>query len=173
MSIAKQCGLSTMLSLCLVSQSGCLTLSAFLGESKSGTLDTSMLEVQGYSIPPGGMPSPVAPDNNGAPRVILEVRDGDRHLESIPLPMDRAVFIEDIVQQARLHDRFGELAISVMRPDKHGGPPVRLDTRTDDAGKSTNIGQNYALMPGDHIVVNSDNRSGLERIIDKHFRNRM
>ena len=172
MSIAKRCGLSTVLGLCLISQNGCISLSAFLGKSKSGTLDTSMLEVQGYSIPPGGMPSPVAPDPDGGPRVILEVRDGDRHLESIPLPMDRAVFIEEIVQQAQLHDRMGNLVINIMRPNAQGGPPIRMETRTDKAGKSTNIGQNYALMPGDHLVVSGDNRSGLERIIDTHFRNR-
>lgn len=172
MSIAKRYGLSIILGLCLLSQSGCLTLSALLGESKSSTLDTSMLEAQGYSIPPGGMPSPVASDPDSGPRIILEVRDGDRHLESIPMPTDRAVFIEDIVQQAQLHERIGQLVINIMRPSKQGGPPIRMETRTDDSGKVTNIGQNYALMPGDHLVVSGDNRSGLERIIDKHFRNR-
>lgn len=172
MSIAKRRGLPCVLGLCLLSQSGCITLSSLMGESKASTLDTRFLETQGYSIPPGGMPAPVAPDPSGAPRVILEVRDGERHLESIPMPVDRAVFIEDIVQQARLHDRLGNLVISIMRPDGQGGPPVRLDVRTDDKGKATHMGHNYALMPGDHIVVNSDNRSGLERMVDKHVRNR-
>ena len=70
----------------------------------------------------------------------------------------------------RLHDRFGQLSISIMRPTEAGGPPLRMDTRIDDTGKTLNSGQNYALLPGDHIVVNSDNRSGLERFIDKQFR---
>ena len=144
-----------------------------MGQTKSPTLDTRLLEAQGYSIPPGGMPAPVAPDPNGAPRVILEVREDGTHVESIPLQMDRAVFIEDIVQQARLHDRFGQLNVSIMRPTEAGGPPLRLDARINDSGKATNIGQNYALLPGDHIIVASDNRSSLERFIDKQFRDRM
>jgi len=159
-----------LLILCLTSQSGCITLSSLMGNSKSGTLDTRMLEAQGYSIPPGGMPSPVAPDPSGQPRVILEVRGDERHLEAIPLSHDRPVFIEDIVHQARLHERIGGLFISIMRPDGQGGPPVRLEVQTDDKGRATNAGHNYALLPGDHIVVNSDNRSGFERMIDKQFR---
>lgn len=165
--------LPSLFSICIATQSGCLSLGTFIGQTKSPTLDTRMLEAQGYSIPPGGMPAPVAPSPNGAPRVILEVREDGTHVESIPLDMDKAVFIEDIVQQARLHDRFGQLDISIMRPTPNGGPPLRLDTHIESTGKATNVGQNYALLPGDHIVVNSDNRSSLERFIDKQFRNRM
>ncbi len=173
MRFAKCWVLPTLFSICVATQSGCISLGTFLGQSKSPTLDTRLLEAQGYSIPRGGMPAPVAPDPNGAPRVILEVREDGTHVESIPLPMDRAVFIEDIVQQARLHDRFGQLSISIMRPTQTGGPPLRLDTRIDGAGKALDVGRNYALLPGDHIVVNSDNRSSLERFIDTQFRDRM
>ncbi|MEZ6151194.1 MAG: hypothetical protein R3C09_13810 [Pirellulaceae bacterium] len=70
------------------------------GRRKAPTLDTRLLEAQGHSIPPGGMPAPVAPDPNGH-AAILEVREDGTHVESIPLAMDRSVFIEDIVQQAR------------------------------------------------------------------------
>lgn len=172
MKFAKLRVLPAMLALCLATQSGCLSLGELMNQQKDSALDTTFLESQGYSIPSGGMPSPVAPDPSGAPRVILEVRDGKKHLESIPLPMDRAVFIEDIVQEARLHDRFGKLVISIMRPTELGGPPVRLDVQIGSSGKAANAGQNYALMPGDHIVVNSDNRSGFERFIDQQFRDR-
>jgi hypothetical protein len=172
MKFAKRWLLPTVLALCTATQSGCLTLGELMNRKSDSALDTTFLETQGYSIPAGGMPSPVAPNPSGAPRVILEVRDGKKHLESIPLPMDRAVFIEDIVQEARLHDRFGNLVISIMRPTELGGPPVRLDVQIDSSGKAANAGQNYALMPGDHIVVNSDNRSSLERFIDTQFRDR-
>lgn len=173
MKFAKRWMLPAVLAVCTTTQSGCLTLGELVSPQKKQVLDTSFLETQGYSMPMGGMPAPVAPDPNGAPRVILEVRNGQTHLESIPLPMDRAVFIEDIVQQARLHDRFGQLVISIMRPTELGGAPLRLDLQTDSSGKAANAGQNYALMPGDHIVVNIDDRSGLERFIEKQFYNRM
>ncbi len=173
MTFAKRRMLPTILAVCCATQSGCLTLADLISPQKTQTLDTTFLETQGYSIPMGGMPSPVAPSANGAPRIILEVRDGKTHLESIPLPMDRAVFIEDIVQQAHLADHFGKLIVSIMRPTELGGAPLKLDVHIDSSGKASNAGQNYALMPGDHIVVNSDNRTGFERFIDKQFRDRM
>jgi hypothetical protein len=153
----------------LTLQSGCVSMSTMLGQKKSPTLDTSLLEAQGYSVPQGGMPSPVSPDATRGPRVVLEVRDEGRHLESIPMPMDRSMFIEDLVQEAQLHERLGRLSISIMRPNGSGAPPVRLDVGTDDKGKAKSIGQNYALLPGDHIIVLPDNRSSLERWVDKTF----
>ena len=109
-------------------------------------LDTSMLKRQGYSIPPGGMPSQVSPNSSGAPRVVLEVRgDSDKHMESIPLPADRPMFIEDLVQEAQLHERLGKLQISIMRPNGSGNPPMRLECETDSKGKATTIGNNHDL----------------------------
>ncbi|QDV27859.1 hypothetical protein Q31a_62520 [Aureliella helgolandensis] len=149
---------------------GCVTMEAFMGKPRTPSLDISLLQAQGYQIPPGGMPSPVEPAADGKPRVVLEVRDDGRHLESIPLPVDRALFVEDIVQEASLHKRFGHLAISIMRPMGEGQPPTRLDARTDDDGKVTSLGQNYALQPGDHLVVNVDQRTSLERFVDRQFK---
>lgn len=173
MLIARKWMLGVLLGTCIPLQTGCFTLARLMGTKSNPTLDTHLLELQGYSIPPGGMPSPVAPNASGAPRVILEVRNDGKHLESIPLPMERPVFIEDIVQEARLHELYGNLLISIMRPTTEGAAPVRLETRTGDDGKVDNPGQNYSLMPGDHIVVNSDERNALERMIDRNFRNKM
>ena len=154
-----------------LTQTGCISLSSFMGQRHKSTLDTTLLEAQGYAIPRGGMPTAVDPELAGkGPHVVLEIRGGARHLESIPLPMDRAVFIEDLVQQARLHDQLGRLSISVMRNNGTGQPPLKMDLRTDDDGKATNIGQNYALLPGDHIIVFEDSRNALERFVDAQFK---
>lgn len=147
------------------SQTGCITFSALMGNKRSPSIDTRMLEAQGYSIPPGGMPSPVNLDPADGPRVVLEIRGGEKHMESIPLPLERAIFIEELVQEASLHRELGRLEIYIMRPNP-GKPPIRLDSRTNDNGKATSIGQNYALLPGDHIIVIPDNRSSLEKFID-------
>jgi hypothetical protein len=128
-----------------------------------------MLEAQGYSIPPGGMPSPVTPHDDGKPRVVLEIRGDARHLESIPLPTDRALFIEDLVQQSKLHEQLGPVSLAIMRPNGDR-PPLRLDAKTDGKGKAANLGQNYALLPGDHVIVYSDPRSMLEKFVDTQLR---
>ncbi len=133
-------------------------------------LDTTLLKRQGYSIPPGGMPSQVVPNSSGGPRVILEVRGDGKHLESIPLPDDRPMFIEDLVQEAKLHDHLGKLNISIMRSNGSNNPPIRLECATDSKGKATHISSNYALLPNDHLIVISDQRSTFEKFMEKRFK---
>ncbi|MFK7736581.1 MAG: hypothetical protein AB8B50_11150 [Pirellulaceae bacterium] len=157
----------------LAVQTGCLTLNTYLNP-ESPQLDTSLLQAQGYSIPPGGMPTKVAASESGEPSVVLEVRGGEngRHIERIPLPMDRSLFVEDLIQQAQMHDKLGELNISIMRPNQiPGQPPIRLELRTDSKGKANSLGSNYALHPGDHLVVVEDQRSLLERFVKSQFTN--
>jgi hypothetical protein len=141
---------------------------------ESPTLDTRLLEAQGYSMPAGGMPMEVSPKGSEKPNVVLEIRGGKdrRHVERIVLPTDRGVFIQDIVQQAKLHEKFGRLQISIMRPHGIGMPPVRLDAQTDSDGQITNVATNYALLPGDHVIVNEDSRSSLEKFLDSQFSNK-
>ncbi len=45
-----------------------------------------------------------------------------------------------------------------------------MDAATDDDGKVTNVGQNYALHPGDHIIVYEDDRTYFERFMAKTFK---
>jgi len=159
-----------LLAALLVSQSGCISLSSLFARKDASMLDTTSLKREGYSIPPGGMPSQVAPSSSGAPRVVLEVRGEGKHLESIPLPVDRPMFIEDLVQEAKLHEHLGKLNISIMRSNGSNNPPIRLECGTDAKGKSTNISNNYALLPNDHLIVIADQRSSFEKFIEKRFK---
>lgn len=139
---------------------------------KSPQLDTSLLEAQGYSIPPGGMPSTMEEqDSSGEPSIVLEVRGGEkRKARRVPLPVDRGVFIEEIIQQGNLHEHLGRIQASIMRPTAAGNPPIRMVVRFDDEGKATSVGQNYAVLPGDHVIIYEDQRSMLERFISEQFK---
>jgi hypothetical protein len=158
----------TLLALVLLitTQPGCMLLHIFMPRKPTSDLDLSILKAQGYSIPPGGMPSPVQFDPSDGPRVVMEIRGDKRHMESIPLP-ENGMFVQDLVQQAKLNKAFGALQISILRPTNSGAAPVRLDLQTDEDGKVTNISQNYALHPGDHVIVLHDDRTYLERFVDK------
>lgn len=149
----------------LVCQPGCLSM---MGKKRSPKLDMTYLEAAGYSIPPGGMPSPVGEMASDGRSLVLEVRqDGEKpHLERIPLPKDRPMFIETLVQEAKIHERLGGVNISVMRPTEPGKPPVRMDVRVKDTGKVKEMEENYALIPGDHLIVTYDQRTSLETFVD-------
>ncbi|MCC6510895.1 MAG: hypothetical protein IT423_17470 [Pirellulaceae bacterium] len=148
-----------------ISQAGCVSL---MGKKRSPTLDTSYLAAAGYSIPPGGMPSPVGPAASDGQSIIMEVRNDSEkpHIERIPLRKDRPMFVEDLVQEAKIHERLGGVNISIMRPSGANLPPVRMDVRVKDTGKVKSMEDNYALMPGDHLIVTYDQRSSLEVFFD-------
>lgn len=151
----------------LISQTGCVTLLG--GRVRSPKLDTSYLEAAGYTIPPGGMPAPVGRIASNEQAIVMEVRTAGKkpHMERIPLPKDRPMFVEDLVQEAKIHERVGSVAISIMRPTGPNLPPVRMDVKVLETGKCKDLEENYALMPGDHIIVNHDERTGLEMLVDK------
>ncbi len=154
------------LSVGLLTQTGCLT--TFLGQKRSPKLDTTYLEAAGYSIPPGGMPSAVGQMSGDGQSIVLEVRqDGEKpHMERIPLPKDRPMFVETLVQEAKIHERLGGVNVSIMRPTGPATPPVRMDVRVKDTGKVKEMEENYALIPGDHLIVTYDQRTTLEMFMD-------
>ena len=155
-----------LLSAGLVCQSGCLSLMG--GKKRSPKLDTTYLEAAGYTIPRGGMPSPVGNMASDGQSLIMEVRqDGEKpHIERIPLPKDHPMFVETLVQEAKIHERLGGVNISIMRPTGPNTAPVRMDVRVKDTGKVKEMEDNYALMPGDHLIVTYDQRTSLEVLMD-------
>lgn len=162
--------LSLLVGSVLAQASGC-ALSSLISR-KSPQLDTSLLAAQGYSIPPGGMPTQLAEsDSSGEPSITLEIRgDNEPKVRRVPLPVDRAVFADEVVRQGSLQEHLGRVNMSIMRPSGQGNPPIRMDVRFDDDGKPENLGTNYALLPGDHVIVIADQRSALERFITGQFK---
>lgn len=152
---------SILVCLCLLSvsalSSGCSTL---LGKSKGplDNLDTNGLRQAGYTFGEYGANKPLAP-NGDNPSIVLEVNNGKRHFEKIPLVPGQSIFIADLIRDAKLQKKIGRIKTTILRPNGKNLPPVRLDVDFDDAGKSVMEGQNYSLRAGDHVVVRQDDRS--------------
>jgi hypothetical protein len=126
-------------------------------------MDTKALREAGYTFDEQGAQRPISP-GDGKPAVVLEVRNGKRHLERIPLTADKPIFIQDIVDDAKLVDRLGKIQVTILRPTGDANPPIRLDSDFDPETKRIVIGQNYAIQPNDQIVVTKDNRSWLDSL---------
>ena len=141
------CGLST----------GC---SSLVGRSKNSVsnLDPDSMKVAGLTGGPANAPSAMLTEN-GEPCIILEVRDGKRHVEKIPLHPGEPMFIGDMVADAQLYKRIGKIKLTIIRPNGANLPPVRLDVDFDSSGQKVMEGQNYSLRPGDHVLVSRDENS--------------
>jgi hypothetical protein len=137
--------------------SGCSTL---LGRSKGplDNLDTKGLKQAGYTFGEYGTQKPLTTED-GSPAIVLEVNNGKRHFEKIPLVPGQSLFIADLIRDAKLQKKIGRIKTTILRPNGKNMPPVRLDVDFDDSGKSVMEGQNYSLRAGDHVVVRQDDRS--------------
>ena len=151
--------LPTFLCLFLASvlSSGCTTL---LGKTKGpmDNLDTRELKQAGYTFGEYGANKPLVTED-GNPAIVLEVNNGKRHFEKIPLVPGQSLFIADLVRDAKLQSKIGRIKTTILRPNGKNLPPIRLDVDFDDTGKNVMEGQNYSLRPGDHVVVRQGDRS--------------
>jgi hypothetical protein len=152
-------GFTVMLSI----SSGC---SALVGRTKGplDNLDTSGLKQAGYTFGEYGANKTITTDD-GKPAIVLEVNNGKRHFEKIPLVPGQSMFIADLVRDAKLQKKIGKIKVTVLRPNGVNQPPVRLDVDFDDSGKHVMEGQNYSLRAGDHVIVLQDDRSFLTAMV--------
>jgi len=112
----------------------------------------------GYTFGRYGANKPLATDDD-KPSIVLEVNNGKRSFEKVPLVPGQSLFIADLIRDAKLQSKIGRIKTTILRPNGKNLPPIRLDVDFDDSGKNVMEGQNYSLRAGDHIVVRQDDRS--------------
>ena len=152
----------------LALQSVCISLSSFLGQKRKPGYDMSMLQAQGYQIPPGGMPSPLPSSVQlTGSEFILEIRDSEKQMAAIPLDPEKGMTVEEMAKKAELADKLGRASLFIMRPT--AGAPIRWDSKLDGKGKCINPGHNYAIRPGDHVIATGDGRTLFERFVDERL----
>ena len=128
-------------------------------------IDTKAMRAAGYNFDETGPQKPI-PTDSQKPSVVLEVRDGKRHLERIPMTPDKPLFIQDVIHDAKLESKLGQINVAILRPngsDKGtSSPPIRMEVDMERSGKGVVKWQNYALQPGDQIVVTKDTSTWMD-----------
>jgi hypothetical protein len=147
--------------LAIVSCSGCAT---FLGKNRGPMegIDLTPIKKEGYTVGEHGVMQPL-PSGSETPSIVLEVNNGKRSFERVPLVPGQPMFVADLVRDAEFYKKVGRVKISILRPNG-GMPPVRLDVDFDESGKRVKDGMNYSLRPGDHVVVTADDRNFLTQV---------
>lgn len=116
----------------LAPSTGCATL---LGKQKGplDKLDTTELKKEGYSFGAYGANKALVTEESGN-SIVLEVNDGKRHFEKIPLVPGQSMFIADVIRDAELHKKIGRIRTTILRHNGPNRPPVRLDVDFDSSG---------------------------------------
>jgi hypothetical protein len=154
---------------CLLSLLNLLGCNTLTGDSKREPvkgLDTRLMRADGYSFDERGAQRTLPP-SDGRPSIVMDVRDGKRHIERIPLSPEKPTYIQDIVDDAKLLDKIGKIQVVLLRPTGGNSPPIRMPADFDGETNRIVIGQNYALQANDQLIVAKDNRSWLEGLLKK------
>ena len=146
----------------LSTSTGCSTLFGRKG-GPGDELDITQLKRDGYMVGPNGVLQGGMVDDSS---VLLEVNDGKKHLEKIPMTEGQPMFIADVIRDAQLHKKIGRIQVRVMRPNGSSAP-VRMDIDFDDTGRRVREGTNYSLRAGDRIVVTKDDSNMVSRMLGK------
>ena len=155
-------GAICLLLLMLSASTGCSTLFGRKG-GPGDDLDITQLKREGYMIGANGVHHGGVVDDSS---VLLEVNDGKKHLEKIPMTEGQPMFIADVIRDAQLHKKIGRIQVRVMRPNGNSAP-VRMEIDFDDTGRRVREGTNYSLRAGDRIVVTKDDSTAVSRMLSK------
>lgn len=148
--------------LMLSTSTGCSTLFGRKG-GPGDDLDLTQLKREGYMVGANGVLNGGMVDESS---VLLEVNDGKKHLEKIPMTEGQPMFIADVIRDAQLHKKIGRIQVRVMRPNGNSAP-VRMEIDFDDTGRRVREGTNYSLRAGDRIVVTKDDSTAVSRMLSK------
>jgi hypothetical protein len=152
---------ATLLAL-LGTSTGCQSLLGRKG-GPGNDFDITQLQRDGYTLGSNGVLQGGMVDDTS---VLLEVNDGKKHLEKIPMTEGQPMFVADVIRDAKLHKKVGRIQVRVMRPNGNAAP-VRMDIDFDESGRRVREGTNYSLRPGDRIVVAKDDSSVVSRMLGK------
>ena len=144
--------------------SGCAAMTGSKPSEPIDGIDTKAMRAAGYNFDDMGAQKPI-PTDAQKPSVVLEVRDGKRHLEKIPMTPDKPLFIQDVIHDAKLEEKLGQIKVAVLRPSGDSNPPIRMEVDMERGGKGVVKWQNYALQPGDQIVVSRDTSTWMDGIM--------
>ena len=96
--------------------------------------------------------------------IVLQVDGDDEPVRVLPLPPEgRSVNVSDLLEQTGVASAFGGMQVRVYRdsPKQVGG--VRMDVHFD--GKQVRPESDYALRPGDRIVIRRDESTLVGRFL--------
>lgn len=101
-------------------------------------------------------PTPVA-------TVTMEVRPVGKKPEMAQTQVNRGATVQQVLEQTKLVQRFRRMKIEVLRVA--GDQRAKLDVKYDHTKAQVNPLYDYAIYPGDHLIVAEDPATSLDDML--------
>jgi len=127
---------------------GLIFLSSMVGCSVFPSTEGSLALQQ--QVPSGS----TAPSENSG-KVILEVRPESKSAQTVHVPLSEVTHAQNALERSRSMKKFRRSLVDIYRPTPNGSS-LRLSCKINPKTKKIEAGSDYALHPGDYVVVSED-----------------
>lgn len=97
----------------------------------------------------------------------VEIRREGHKTETVQLPHRPETRLQNAVEQSGAAKKFRRMTLYVVRTPPNGGPKQRMSAAYDAGERRVAWESDYAIYPGDHIVITQDNSSELDKLVQR------
>lgn len=106
-----------------------------------------------------------AVENKAVGQCTVEFQRG-RKTESQTLPVTAETRVQTVLEQTKAYSKFGRMEVMVVRPaNKKPQQVVKLVANIDLKKKQVSWDTDYAVLPGDRVIIKKDDSTILDRTL--------
>jgi hypothetical protein len=116
------------------------------------------------------VPPPTSISDAPPREVVVQLRPQRGGPELVKVPMEGDESVESILKKSKATSRFGRMKVSLFRSGRKGAmanEPLRVEY--DSGARQVPAQYDYALQPGDKLLVIEDSRSAFEEMMGQVF----
>ncbi len=104
------------------------------------------------------------------PTFLVEVREGTaQKSRTRQLPLAEPLTVQDVLKKTGVLSQFTRMNITIERPVPGRPAPLKLEIPFSVATRSVDPGRDYAIRPGDRLIIAEDTRTLIDRLFDQAF----
>ncbi len=120
------------------------------------------------SLPaPGAIGSAQQVDSQTVPHATVELRRSERAADPVTVPLQGDMRVQNVLDAAGVLGKVRDMQITIYRAaPNHPQQTIKLVSHYDRREKRVRLESDYAVLPGDHLVVQEKHHSMMDEILD-------
>ncbi len=104
------------------------------------------------------------------PTFFVEVREGTQEKGRVKqLPLSEPLTVQQLLEKTGTLSQFNRMNITIERPVPGQRMPLKLEIPFDVGSHAVVAGNDYAIRPGDRVIIAEDSRTMVDRFLDQAF----
>ena len=97
---------------------------------------------------------------------VVQVESYAGKARRLQVPITDGMTVQDIVKAVQVRKLFARINIELQRPVANSHKPLKMPVTVDGFGKRVNSAYNYAIRPGDRLVISEDPSNTFDDMLD-------